>query len=144
MTKRFGVLGLSYALITSMGALALTAGLETPANADGCLLDRDNDGVAQGVIDFGTDDYGEANLNFQESFLACRVKANATGPDSTASDSGRVASGVRRIAIGGSSEATGLKATGIGILADVTAIGSIVIGGGSPGLRYSGDRGTRG
>ncbi|MEP4785809.1 MAG: hypothetical protein ABJX46_13900, partial [Erythrobacter sp.] len=70
-------------LLLSTTATAVFAALTlqpTTAQADDCLLDRDNDGV----VDETTDNDGGAESANVDARLACGVNAEATGPNSTA------------------------------------------------------------
>jgi len=86
-------------------ALAATTFTATPAMAEDCLLDRDNDGV----VDAGTDNDGGASSGNDDLRLACGVGASAVGSYSTALGAGSVASGNSAISLKGSASGNSLS-----------------------------------
>lgn len=70
--------------LSGASALALIALQPDTAQADDCLLDRDDDGV----VDAATDNDGGANSNDIDNRLACGTGAVASGSSSTAVGSG--------------------------------------------------------
>ena len=69
-------------LHTSAAALALAVAMlaAAPAQAEDCLLDTNNDGVATA----GTDTDGGADSQAADTRLACGIGATATGINGTA------------------------------------------------------------
>ena len=63
---------IKFAACTGASLFALSLLSISPAKADDCLLDRDNDGV----VDAATDNDGGANSNNDDSSTACGVGAN--------------------------------------------------------------------
>ena len=89
-------------------AIAMTMGLSTPAEAASCLLDTNNNGVA----DAGDTTGGSSTSGAADS-LACGVGAQAT-INSTAVGGGAVANTVSSTAIGNAAATVGNSATTVG------------------------------
>jgi trimeric autotransporter adhesin len=128
-------------LLTSASALTLalsaSAFIATPAHADDCLLDTNNDGNADNNVD--TD--GGANSNGANDRLACGFGAAATGnnsvalganstarDDSTAVGSFAAAQGVQSSAFGRQANAVAGGSTAIGYFSSATGVNSSAIG----------------
>jgi len=114
-------------LFMSAGALALIAGLSmgtaTPAYADDCLLDSNDDGD----VDL-TDTDGGADSGGINARLACGVNAVATGVNSTALGRDASAIGVESTALGESSSAAGFASTAVGKSASAAETASTALG----------------
>lgn len=96
-------------LLPCPAAAAITlaiASASSPAMADDCLLDRDNDGV----VDAATDNDGGANSADLDTSTACGTGAVATGSFATAIGSLSAAIADRTVAVGRISEAGFVRA----------------------------------
>jgi len=113
-------------LIASAGALAIIAGLSlsAPAYADDCLLDTNDNGVA----DATTDTDGSADSGGDDLRLACGVGASATGTGSTALGNIASATGSNTTALGRSASAAGSRSTALGYDASATGAFSTSVG----------------
>ena len=114
MTSSTKTIRRSLLLATSIAAMTAAS----PAAAETCLLDRNNNGE----VDPGTDDDGGADAEGNGSQLACGVRAEASGDGSTAYGSRSTASGETSTAIGFRSEAVGDRTTAIGYISEASGI----------------------
>ena len=123
-------------LSLSASMLAIGLAMATPAAAESCLLDTDNNGVATPGGD-GTG--GAQSVNFDPNLppqastasLACGPNAQATGVDSAAIGSNARSSAAGSSALGSFATATGTLSTAIGFSAQATQTGAVAIGGSS-------------
>ena len=112
---------IAMALATLAGSTLVSP---TPAHADDCLLDTNNDGDA----DATTDTDGGANSGGIDGQLACGVNAFATGIGSTAIGNTATASAFNSTAVGQGSDATSSDTTALGVDANATSASAIAIG----------------
>ena len=116
---------IKFAACTGASLFALSILSVSPAKADDCLLDRDNDGV----VDAATDNDGGANSNNDDSSTACGVGANTgTAAFATAIGSNSNATADRTVAVGRLADATAADATALGHNADATGASSLAVG----------------
>ena len=115
-------------LIANAGALALIAGMSlsvaTPAFADDCLLDTNNDGDA----DTGVDTDGAADSSGADPLLACGVGASATGTNSSALGNLASAAGSDSTALGQNASASSISTTALGQNASAAGFNSTAVG----------------
>ena len=97
----------------------------TSLNADDCLLDSNNNGVA----DAGIDTDQSANSNDLDDNFACGKNSQATGARSTAVGSTSISIAAGTTAVGASANASGIYATAFGFQATATKPGATSLGG---------------
>ena len=95
-----------------------------PVFADDCLLDSNNNGVADASVDT---DQG-ANSNGIDNNLACGKNSQATGVLSTAVGPTAISTAAGTTAVGASANAGGDYATALGFQANATELGSTSLG----------------
>jgi len=107
----------------AFGALALASTLGSqPARADECLLDTNNNGVADPA-----DSDGGAQSAGDDARLACGFGASA-GTNGTAVGPSAHATGTNSTALGSTSTASGFDSTALGRFAGATGAGATSVG----------------
>ncbi|NNC46810.1 MAG: hypothetical protein HKO13_00035 [Sphingomonas sp.] len=99
----------------------------SPARADDCLLDTNDDGNADSNVDT---DKG-ANSNGEDDSLACGAGSKATGSRSTSLGAQSTASGDDALSTGFGAAASAERAVALGSASAATGIAGIAIGGDS-------------